>query len=356
MSVIDLDVCGNVTARFAALGCTQGLDCNVTRPVVLPAAWLRCEWRSAAALHVADNVSIGCTDRATRCDINTLFCEPTICELSFSFARGISFASGASVVGGTVILSTEGRLTIAQGARVDASAMGLCGHDFLRRVPPFDARFGTGNAGAGHGGDGGQCTGNPLPIKPPFSRFGSAYGVGSAPFIWGIGSWFEPDRPLFAELYGAGTAPTFVANFTSASVCCGGGAVLVNASEGTQLDGKILADAQAPCVSCVPGTRRPEGLNCCNARHVVRGEECYGLGGASGGTVVVAGGGSWGEGTVSAVGGDGWASETSGATAGGAGGRVKLPGSQVMQSREPSSVREAAAHKPASPSSAARPH
>ena len=101
----------------------------------------------------------------------------------------------------------------------------------------------------------------------------------------------------------------------STTECCGGGAIVINATEGLQIDGLVTADAQQPCTICSasatsgpPRAPSASGLPCCNAEHVFPGAACEGLGGASGGSIWIMASGEMpinGSGAVFARGGDG---------------------------------------------------
>ena len=86
---------------------------------------------------------------------------------------------------------------------------------------------------------------------------------------------------ILMTIYGAGTSVTKFA-IEDASQCCGGGAILINASRGLQLDGALSANAQAPCVDCTHAPSKG-GRGCCDPREVLPSQQCDQLGGASGG-------------------------------------------------------------------------
>ena len=117
----------------------------------------------------------------------------------------------------------------------------------------------------------------------------------------------------------------------------GGGLIYINASAGVHLDGTLSADGQTPCTLQTPCWAGPGPapasmpLACCDPQRVLPDQECEGLGGASGGTVVVHTGDRSavnGSGVVTARGATGTqfnAGSDVTPTAGGAGGRVQLP-------------------------------
>ena len=157
--------CGTSKERFAHL-CTNPQPtpgegaCIVNESVTLPPEWLKCEWASSGSLTVVGGVAIGCANRTTRCAYDPSLCAVTTCELSFQFDAGISIDERSSVRAGTVRLtSAAGRIAVGQGSSIDASGGGLCGRGSLSDQAPFSKHFGFGCDGAGHGGDGGSCTG-----------------------------------------------------------------------------------------------------------------------------------------------------------------------------------------------------
>jgi hypothetical protein len=219
------DVCGNVTERFAVLCVPQpdgGFspdDCVVEKPVFLPAHWQRCSWVSNGSLLVKSGAVISCANRTTRCANSTDACEPAICELSFSFAKKITFDQFAAVRAGTVVLSTKGRLTMARNASIDTSALGLCGGANISYEAPYKKRMGRGVGGAGHGGKGGTC-GAPGSEMRHQSWYGEAYGIGSSPRTFNAPAVPQRDRPYFGDLYGVGTHDPYMRN-QSKRMCCG---------------------------------------------------------------------------------------------------------------------------------------
>ena len=76
-------------------------------------------------------------------------------------AAGVTLRESSTIVGGTVaLLSSRGRVVVAQGASVVTSSRGGCGLDQYQSLQGlFFRRIGIGNSGAGHGGDGGSCSG-----------------------------------------------------------------------------------------------------------------------------------------------------------------------------------------------------
>ena len=349
--------CGTATERLTKLCGTaspKGNVCTVGSSIVLDPRWLKCEFELDGVLHLEQGASVACANQTERCAASHFFgvklCGVTTCELSFKFSYGITLSSNAQLRGGTVLLSSKyGRISIAAGAQVDVSEHGLCGRDDVVAVKPFSARVGLGDSGAGHGGAGGGCDeSSGLPSQHAGRPYGDATDV--LAHLHGPAS-ANPEDPDAIYLYGSGSALSTV-TFHAPQQCCGGGLVVVNASQGLQLDGRLLANAQAPCTTdptACPAfadqasdaeldAATSDGLPCCDAALVRVTEPCQGLGGASGGTIaVIAGSGVAsplnGTGVVSARGGDGSEyiqQSRKVPTAGGAGGRVLLPLCSVL--------------------------
>ena len=341
---VSVSTCGSPTEREQLL-CNRAAPskqpCVVSTAVHLPVGWTKCHWSSPGKLIV--DGSIACANRTSRCKGVT--CQKNTCELHFAFDAGITLSSGSMLTAGTVeMVSSHGRIEVLGSAAVLANGTGLCGRSTFR----VEQHTGHGFGGAGHGGDGGKCESS-MAGRPGENLAGQAYGDGTKP-----GSRrYVRQQPLvdpdFADLYGAGTGLSFDI-VHSLRECCGGGAILINASEGVQLDGLLSVDAQQPCMDCSDAGVTAAGasardhssasLPCCNAAFVSPGAQCDSFGGASGGTVVVIGTGSQplnGTGKVTARGGDGTAyvtGEVSFSAGGGAGGRVSVPTMSAIDTRQ----------------------
>ena len=332
--------CGERDARFDAL-CSNpqpASTCVVQGHVVLPPSWTSCEWSANASLEIMQGATIGCANRTARSAYKKQYADVTTCEIVFKFDEGISIGTLVSIRAGTVVLeSSNGHIAISEGAMISTTGSGLCGGIDLAHIDPFTHPFGFGDGGAGHGGDGGTCTGSEHP--PGMNNFGQVYGMAAAAGLTHPErpepSWrYQGHVPYYADLYGVGTSLGWSQASFDKRRCCGGGVILLNASRGVQLDGTLTADAQEPCSICSGGIPPPGGPTaCCDLAMVTAEQPCHGLGGASGGTIAVHGGNVMdplnGTGTISATGGDGHtylfaASNKTSPTAGGSGGRLQL--------------------------------
>ena len=84
-----------------------------------------CAWNSSnQSLVIAANVTV-------RCDRPSNAAGKDACKLAFDFRGGITLESGARVSGGSVNLTTAGRIVVKHGARVDADGMGRCGRAWV---------------------------------------------------------------------------------------------------------------------------------------------------------------------------------------------------------------------------------
>ena len=263
--------CGTLCDSEAPTG-----PCTVTQDIQLHNV-MSCEWSGGSptrALVVADNVTVACYS--------------PLCTLQFTFNGGISLRPGARIVGGSVRLTSAGRVTVPLGAIVDAGGMGVCGSSASFKPPqPWS---GNDQTGAGHAGYGGGCS------QGHQDLFGQPYGDGTKP-EWAprlpliLGGSDHPD----AWLYGSGSQGS-----NGTHRCCGGGLVIVSAKGGIQMDGQISADGQRACRVCSAAPKRPASLvesaaepppdtPCCTADELAKDQHnlCQSLGGASGGTVVL---------------------------------------------------------------------
>ena len=245
---------------------------------------VQCEWVGdpGESVIIGEGITVSCLSPAYEL-------EEGACSLALSFDGGITLRRGAPLMAGTVNLNTAGRLIVDSLAHISADGMGRCGYQ--------DASSAIYWSGAAHGGAGGDCTGS------HHSKGGEPFGDATMPYD----AWVDRHDPYRCRCrsYGSGTSfDDIVGPSGKNQVCCGGGMVLVNASAGLQLDGLISADAQRPCRKChmsangttddgTPGNGAAGGgglpwdvvLPCCESW---RGSyPCDGLGGASGGTVVV---------------------------------------------------------------------
>lgn len=264
----DVEVCGSVAERFAALSCVANAStCTVTGRIRLPPGWVKCTWASTGALVLAEGASIGCANRTARSQTQECMHRPSLancldstCELRFAFDKRITLLSGSTLTAGTVQLTTKGRIFVSSGAAVLANGTGLCARtDRVTGKEQYEQRMGNGLFGAGHGGVGGSC-------DRPYvhDKAGLSYGDATAPLDLGgkhldLGGKQQPyldlgdKQPrLYADminLYGSGTK---FSQFTLGrnNQCCGGGAIILNATAGVQMDGILNADAQVSYWTC----------------------------------------------------------------------------------------------------------
>ncbi|KAL1496348.1 hypothetical protein AB1Y20_016304 [Prymnesium parvum] len=273
--------------------CPPTGDCTLSNATTAPPS-APCVLRGAGHLTLAAGASLSCEAE---------------CSILIDFDGGITVGHAARISAGTVRLrSQRGQLTIASAARVDADGRGSCGRT-ARWADGWLVTSGDELTGAGHGGNGGQCSGS-FPVEG-----GAAYGDGT-----------DPEKRHRHEnesaLYGSGTEDAF----DGSTFCCGGGYVHLSAPR-LQLDGAASADAQLPCLP--PDERNATATPLCPPC-AANGTRCAGLAGASGGTVILRA--AWFNGTGSA--------SARGAPAdgvcrggrrggGGAGGRVQVPASAL---------------------------
>ena len=247
--------------------------CTVTQDIALHNPVMSCDWsgdQPTQALVIADNVTVACYS--------------PLCTLSFTFDGGISLRPGAKIVGGSVRLTSAGRVEVSSDAVVDAGGMGVCGSS--ASLKPSQPWSGNDQIGAGHAGYGGGCS------QGHQELYGQPYGDGTMP------EW-APLHPLIfggksypdAWLYGSGSQGS-----NGTHRCCGGGLVVVSAKAGIQIDGQINANGQRACRDCSDASTLVESAldppfdtPCCTADELLKDQHtmCQGLGGASAGTVVL---------------------------------------------------------------------
>ena len=129
LDVSDFNVyCGDDITRFQKI-CNSNVNtmCVVDQKVWLPVEWLKCQWKSSGSLVLATGAFIGCANRTDRCSLDpgSGNCLTNTCELKFSFDGGITLQSGSTIQAGTVeLLSSTGRVVIAEGAQILANGTG----------------------------------------------------------------------------------------------------------------------------------------------------------------------------------------------------------------------------------------